>query len=508
MARYFLGIDAGNTVVKTVLFDAAGAEIAHASREAVSHCPAPGFVERDIDQLRNDLLTVVAEVVKKSGVDATDIAAIGSAGHGNGLYLLGDNATALLGIQSLDTRANALVDQLQSEGVGDVSYPISGQRPWVSQTPTLLAWVKRERPEIYQATQTVLLCKDLVTHALTGELVSDISDMGGCGMLRMPENTYDDALLEAFDIGDAREKLPRLAHPSEIVGHVSKAVADQTGLGEGTPVVAGFFDVIASALGSGVARPGQASMIVGTWSINQLVVENIDFENENEIFMSSGYADGRFMSIESSATSAVNLEWVVREFLEHDGEVVAGKSPFELANELVTNSTLCLDAPFYHPYLYGAPGNGMARAGFFGVGGWHGRGDMLRAIYEGVIFAHLRHMDKLRATGVTFDTIILSGGGARSNIWPQIIADILELPLTVAKCQETGALGAAMAASVGVEMYHDYEQAADKMVQTDRHYTPNPVASEVYRKRFALWGELEQAMVPFWSRFATASSVI
>ncbi|WP_417436716.1 MULTISPECIES: FGGY-family carbohydrate kinase [Pseudomonadota] len=507
MARYFLGIDVGNTVVKTVLFDAMGGEIAHASREAVSQCPAPGFVERDIDQLRHDLLTVVAEVVEKSRIDATDIAAIGSAGHGNGLYLLGANGAALLGIQSLDCRANALVEQLQADGVGDISYPISGQRPWVSQTPTLLAWVKRERPAIYQAAKTVLLCKDLVTHALTGELVSEISDMGGCGMLRMPENTYDGALLDAFDIGDVCEKLPRLAHPSDIVGHVSKDVANKTGLSEGTPVVAGFFDVIASALGSGVARPGQASMIVGTWSINQIVVENIDFENENEIFMSSGYAGGRFMSIESSATSAVNLEWVVREFLEHDSEVANGKSPFELANDLVANSLLSLDAPFYHPYLYGAPRNGMARAGFFGVGGWHGRGDMMRAIYEGVIFAHLGHMNKLRATGATFDSIILSGGGARSTIWPQIIADILELPLTVAECQETGALGAAMAASVGVEMYHDYEQAADKMVQADRHYSPNPGASEIYRKRFALWRELEQAMIPFWSRFASASAI-
>jgi L-xylulokinase len=506
MGRYFLGIDAGNTVVKTVLFDPTGSEVAHASREAVSHCPHPGFVERDIDQLRHDLMAVVKEVVEKSGIDTSDIAAIGSAGHGNGLYLLGAGGKGLLGIQSLDTRANSLVDNLTSDGVGDVSYPISGQRPWVSQTPTLLAWVKRERPEIYEKAQAVLLCKDIVTHALTGELVSDISDMGGCGMLRMPENVYDDALLDAFGIGDVCSKLPRLAKPSEIVGHVTQDVARETGLCVGTPVVAGFFDVIASALGSGVTRPGQASMIVGTWSINQIIIENIDFTNENEIFMSSGYADGRFMSIESSATSAVNLEWLVREYLEHDAEVANGKSPFELANELVAQSTFGMDGPYYHPYLYGAPCNGTARAGFFGVGGWHGRGDMLRAIYEGVTFAHLQHLHRLRASGASFDKIVLSGGGARSPIWPQIIADILELPLTVARCQETGALGAAMAAAVGSGMYHGYEQAADHMVQTDRHYSPNPDAGEIYRKRFAMWCDLETAMLPFWSRFAAVNA--
>ena len=504
--RYFLGIDAGNTVVKTVLFDAAGREIAHAAREAVSHCPAPGFVERDIDQLRHDLLEVVAEVIRKSGVDTSNIAAIGSAGHGNGLYLLGAGGRALLGIQSLDTRANALVDNLMSDGVGDVSYPISGQRPWVSQTPTLLAWIKRERPETYANTRAVLLCKDVVTHALTGEIVTDISDMGGCGMLRMPENIYDDELLDAFGILDARDKLPRLAHPSEVVGQVTAEVAAETGLCAGTPVVAGFFDVIASALGSGVARPGQASMIVGTWSINQIVLENVDFQNENEIFMSSGYADGRFMSIESSATSAVNLEWLVREYLEHDAEVVQGKSPFDLANELVAKSAFGMDSPYYHPYLYGAPCNGTARAGFFGVGGWHRRGDMLRAVYEGVTFAHLQHLHKLRATGASFDKIILAGGGARSPIWPQIISDILEMPLSVAKCQETGALGAAMAAAVGVGMYHGYEQAADHMVEMNRYYSPDADASAVYRRRFTIWRDLEKAMLPFWSRFASGTS--
>ena len=482
MSRYLLGIDVGNTVVKTVLFDTDGHEIAHASREAVSHCPAPGFVERDIDQMRRDLISVISDVVKKASVNAADIVGIGSAGHGNGLYLLGDN------------------------GAGDVSYPISGQRPWVSQTPVLMAWIKQERPEIYAATRTMLLCKDIVTHALTGELVSDISDMGGCGMLRMPENIYDDELLAAFGIADARDKLPRLASPSEIVGHVTANIAAQTGLREGTPVVAGFFDVIASALGSGVARPEQASMIVGTWSINQIVVEDVDFTNPNEVFMSSGYDVGRFMSIESSATSAVNLEWVVREFLEHDAEVAAGKSPFEHANELVATSKAHADAPFYHPYLYGAPGNGMARAGFFGVGGWHGRADMLRAIYEGVTFAHLAHMHRLKASGAVFDRIILSGGGARSPIWPQIVADMLGLPVTVAKCQETGALGAAMAASIGVEIYRSYEQAADAMVTMDRQYKPDTAMNALYLKRFVVWHELETAMVPFWAKFSAAGA--
>ena len=494
----YLGIDAGNTGVKAVLFDERGRALASAHRETGSHCPAPGMVERDIGRLRADLDGLVRELLRKSGLDGQDIAGIGTSGHGNGLYLLDAEGGPVAAIQSLDTRAAALVEQWQGSGVADAAEAICMQRPWAAQTPALLAWMTGHRPETMARAAHLLMCKDLVTHALTGEIAGDVSDMGGAGLLRLPENGYDDALLDAYGLAKARALLPKLHWPVEIVGFVTDAAAERTGLAAGTPVVAGFFDVLASAVGAGVTKPGQASLILGTWSINQAVVETPAVG----VFMSAPLSSGRFMSMENSATSATNLEWLAHHLLVHDGR--AEKGSFALADALAAAAPPKTDGPLYHPYLYGAGSNPAARAGWFGLAGWHDGADMLRALFEGVAFAHLAHLSKLEASGVGAGDITLSGGGAKSPVWPQMIADMLGRPVKVAAEKETGALGAAMAAAVGTRCYRDLDEAAEAMVAAPRIVEPDPAMKGFYARRFELWQAVEKSLAPHWAALSVS----
>ena len=339
----------------------------------------------------------------------------------------------------------------------------------------------------------VLMCKDLVTHALTGEFASDVSDMGGAGLLRLPENGYDDALLDAYRLAATRRLLPKLHWPVEIVGGVTDAAAARSGLASGTPVVAGFFDVLASAVGAGVTRPGQASLILGTWSINQAVVE----APAAGAFMSAPLSPGRFMSMENSATSATNLEWLAHNLLAHDRR--AEKGPFVLADALAAAAPPKPDGPLYHPYLYGSASDAGARAGWVGLAGWHDGADMLRALFEGVAFAHLAHLARLEANGVEASDITLSGGGARSPVWPHMIADMLGRPVKVAAEPETGALGAAMAAAVGTGRYRDLDEAASAMVAAPRVVEPDPAMKDHYARRFELWQAVEKSLAPHWA---------
>ena len=179
----FLGIDAGNTGVKAVLFDEKGGELARAFRDTGTTIPAPGFVERDIHRLCNDLEGLIIEVLDKSGKSGKHIAGIGTSGHGNGLYLLDKTHEPVIAIQSLDSRAAALADVWHQDGTAQAAEAICFQKPWASQTPTLLAWMSRQQPEVLSKTAHVLMCKDVVTHALTGQIVSDVTDMGGAGLL-------------------------------------------------------------------------------------------------------------------------------------------------------------------------------------------------------------------------------------------------------------------------------------------------------------------------------------
>jgi len=492
-----LGLDAGNTVIKAVLFDSSGRQLAVGKLDGKSLTPRPGYVERDLTELWSNAATVIRDCLDRAGVSPGAIAAIGCAGHGNGLYLIDAAGEPLLGIQSLDSRAAQLAEELSADGNGERLHALSLQAPWPSQTPTLLAWVRRNAPDLYTRTATAFFCKDFITFRLTGRRVSDISDMSGAGFVRLPNCTYDDELLAGYGLDDARPKLPELADPTEIVGRITAEAAAATGLLEGTPVIGGFFDVIASALGSGVIDNGQASIIAGTWSINQVVAAEI--ARSQNIFMTSIFGPGRVMAIESSATSAANLEWYVRELIERCHHT---DDPFGNANRLAASVAPAADDPYYHPYLYGSRLGASRRAGFYGIAGWHREAHLLRALFEGVAFEHKRHIDVLRSAGIRFDSAILSGGGARSPLWPQMFADILDMPISIASCAETGALGAAIGAGVGAGLFANLEAGVGAMAKPGGSFTANADLAGHYAARYRTFGRIAEAMNPIWSDMA------
>lgn len=497
---YLLGLDAGNTVIKAVLFDIDGHQIAAHGIDGATTKPAPGMVERSVTELWENAKRAIATCIAEAGINASEIAAIGTAGHGNGLYLLDKAGEALIGIQSLDSRAAELADRLDRQS-GAEMHAIGLQRPWPSQTPVLLAWLKRHRPEIYAQAGTLLFAKDVVTFHLTGNRASDISDMSGGGLLRMPEARYDSELLGLYGLEDAEPLLPELHEPTSIVGTVTREAAAATGLAEGTPVVAGYFDVVASALGSGAVGPGAASIVVGSWSINQ-VFSRTPVKDER-VFMVSAYGTDRFINMENSATSAANLEWYVRALVERGAH---HDDPFGLVNDAVGTVSPTASDPYFHPFLYGGRLGAHQRGGFFGLAGWHGEGHMLRALFEGVMFEHRRHIAVLADAGVTFERAALSGGGARSPHWPQMFADGLGVPVTVAEARETGALGAAIAAAVGASLFRGETEAVAAMTRPARTFEPNKAMADHYDRRYDFWMRLTQALDPFWRELASSET--
>lgn len=503
MGEYLLGLDAGNTVIKAVIFDLQGNEIASVAEEGHSRMPHPGHVERGLTELWANARAVIKQAIHNAGIQPEQIAAIGCAGHGNGLYTLDSDGEPLLAIQSLDTRAADLVEEWQSSKMGDLTYPISLQKPWPSQTPTLLAWIKCYRPEIFAKIGTVFLCKDFIVNRLTGSRVSEMSDMAGCGLLNVANRQYDHSLMSAYGLGDCMHLLPPLIESADIAGTITEDAAAQTGLAVGTPVIGGLFDVVASAIGSGVTRTNAASIIVGTWSINQVITDTPNLKNP--VFMSSTFDRERFMAIESSATSAANLEWLVREFF-HD-EQPDKRSPFDVCCALATAIEPAANDPIYHPFLYGAQQNGNARAGFYGVAGWHTKGHMIRALLEGVAFGHRQHIETLRAAGVEFNEAVISGGGSRSLLWPQIFADVLGVPVSVARSHQTGALGVAIAAGTAVGIFADFESGANAMVRSERQYEPDTSLKAHYARRYQLYRDIADAMAPIWKRMTAVADV-
>jgi L-xylulokinase len=502
MGRYLMGIDNGLTVSKAAIFDLDGHEVAVAGRKTETTYPHPGWTERDMEALWRTTADAIRQAIAQAGIDAGEILAIGNSAHGNGIYLLDcDGQILRQGIASLDTRAAAIVQEWYASGVHAQVFPQTLQSLWASQPPALLAWLKRHEPDVYARIGAALQCKDYVKYRLTGTLTTDFTDASGISLLDAPNRCYSQSLLDAFGIGEMMAALPRPIWSHEVAGYVTREAAEASGLTAGTPVVGGMFDVDAAPVASGIIDEGTLGLVSGTWGINE-VVTRAPIVDPN-LFMTTLFAaPGRWLTIDGSATSATNLEWFVTQFCgEERAEAAArGVSVYDICNEIVAG--LPGTDIIFHPFLYGSNVQATARAGFYGLAGWHTKAHVLRALYEGVVYGHLAHVDKLRAAGAQIRAARFTGGGSHSLVWTQMFADALGLVIEVPDGSEVSARGGAMAAGIAAGVYRDYAEAVERAVRLARRHEPDPAKAAYYREHYAEYNCLATAMSEPWERLA------
>jgi L-xylulokinase len=500
MAQYLLGIDNGSTVSKAALFDLHGKEIAVASCKADTEYPHPGWTERDMEMLWQSTASAIREVLAKSGAKPEEIAGIGNTGHGNGVYLLDKQGHPLRnGIQSMDSRAADVVTEWNQRNLHAQVFPFTTQSFWPAQPNALLVWLKKNEPQNYERLGAILMVKDYIKYRLTGEITGDYTDMSATSLMDVRNKYYSRELMELYDLSEAYDALPPLKQSSEVCGQVTSEAAQETGLKVGTPVVGGLFDVDASAIGAGAINVNQACLVMGSWSINEVITKEPIVDPS--LFMTTLFADpGLFLTIEGSATSATNLEWFVNQCCG-DERVEAkrrGISVYEVCSEEVASLPPGSTNIIFHPFLYGSNVQPTARAGFYGVAGWHTRAHLLRALYEGVVFGHLNHIEKLRAAGGQINTARLAGGGSRSVVWSQMFADTIQVPMEISDGNELGARGAALSAGIGAGIYRNYAEAVQEAVSVVRVHEPIPANTPLYLARYAEYERLIKVMQEPW----------
>lgn len=498
--RYFLGIDNGGTVTKAAIYTAAGEEMGVASTSTGMITPQSGFTERDMEAMWRANIAVIRDVLKKTGVRAGDIAGIACCGHGKGLYLWGDGKPAMNGIISTDNRAWRIVRQWDEDGTAQKAYALTCQKTLACQPVALLSWLKQNDPAAITRAKWVFECKDYVRFRLTGEARAERTDYSGTSLMNLLTESFDDRLLEIFDICEIKDKLPPLCNSADICGRVTREAALETGLKEGTPVAGGMFDIDACLLSTGAIEEDTLCMIAGTWSINEYIATKPVVDGSvmlNSLFCLPGW----YVIEESSPTSAGNNEWLVNTLLPEwrSGAEAKGELPYELINGWVESVDAGEFCPLFTPFVMGSNDAPNARASFVGLSGNHTRAHIWRGVYEGVALSHRKHAERLFASKAKpVRAIRLAGGAARSRVWTQIFADVLQLPVEVVDVNETGTMGCAMAAAVAAGEYADFQQAASAMVRVMPAVMPDPAKKALYDAKYALYLKVNDALRGVW----------
>ena len=489
MKSNLLGIDVGSTMVKAAVFDQNGTEWAVAARKVEHTAAEPGWSEVDMDRLWLDTCDVIKAVLRDGNIEPDSIAAVTCTGHGNGLYLVdAEGRPVRAGIGGGDARAAKYIERWQGE-THDRVLPKTMQSLWPGQPNAILAWLGDHEPESLQKAKWIFMVKDYTRFRLTGEAAMEISDLSGTSLIDVGGGCYDPEVLDAWGLADLESIMPPIVQSADVCGAVTAQAAEETGLAEGTPVAGGLFDIDACGLAVGMTNESTLCMVAGTWGNNQYISKTPVVSRD--IFMTSRYSiPGYYLMLEGSPTSASNLEWFVTNFLAADKELLEtkGGNVFELCNELVasTEADGVRDSGItFLPYLYGRPVSIDAKACFIGLDGSHTRADLLRAIYEGVVFGHRWHVENLLRFRSMPEAIRLTGGACKSDVWMQIFADILQTAVEVPAGSELGALGASICGSVAAGLYESYEAACEAMVRIDRRYEPNPENAAVYEAKYA-----------------------
>ncbi|EON4589867.1 FGGY-family carbohydrate kinase [Escherichia coli] len=488
MERYFICVDLGGTETKAGIYTAEGREIGVSSQVLPLLSPCPGFCERDMEALWKVTCQVISLSMSENNITASQIDGISFSAHGKGLYLLDRQGKPLRhGIVSSDSRAQQLVASWKEQGIDRESYHRSLQQLWPSHPVALLHWLKKHETDNYGRIGTILMVHDYIRSRLTGKLACEETNISGSNFYNQYTSAYDAELFRLFEIKEVAGKVPDIIGSADLAGVVTSEAASQCGLLAGTPVFGGVFDVVGAALTSGIYDSTTLSAVAGTWSIATRIFDRI-IPSDYPYVWGKFSIPGTFFAHEGSPTSASNLTWFLQQFLPDLPD------SYRVINEWVERGYEKQNDILFFPWLFGSNYHEALSGGFLGLCGHHKREDLVYAIYQGIVFSHLLHQDRLIEIDKSLQTIRFSGGPTHSRIWMQMFCDASNMPLEIVDIEQSGCRAAAMCAAVGGGAYSGFKQAMKATHLNVIRLEPNVEKAHMLRRRFARFKQVASAL--------------
>ncbi|MHB8895858.1 MAG: xylulokinase [Candidatus Geothermincolia bacterium] len=499
MPDLLVGHDVGTGGSKAVLADARGNILARTFEPYAVDYPKPQWAEQDPEVWWRAVAASTRRLLSESGADPSDVKGMGFAGQMIGVIPVDAAGVplrpAIIWMDSrADEQASRLIRKLGGERVFSL---IAGALPSGKDVVCKIAWLEQNEPELFGNTAAILDVTGYLVSRATGKLSIDHSGAGGTGILT---KSREWSTLLARVCGVPLEKMPPIRRSIDVVGGLTAAAARDTGLPEGTPIIAGMADIPAAATGSGALEDGDAHIYLGTSSWLCLSVARAKNLPKNGIVSVASPDPSMFIMIGESETAGICLEWFADNLAMPAEKEAAGPGEmaiFGVLDEVAAEVAPGSDRLIFMPWMYGerAPvSDTTLRGAFVNLSLEHKREHMLRAIYEGIAY-NLRWMiDEVARAGFPAKSLRAIGGGAKSDLWMQVIADVTSRRVeAVDKPQEAGALGCALAVAVALGILDDYK-SIKKIVKVRASFDPDPARAAEYEKLYRNFRRLYPAL--------------
>lgn len=497
--KYLMGVDEGTTGCKACIFDETGKFITSASREYSSYYPHPGWVEQDIDEIKDAVFTCIRESIQsanRKGIKSDDIVAISHSNQGITMVLLDENEKPVrdhtIGWQ--DLRYVDMLPEL-NKGVDQERYWNTGGMMFGTYNIAVLNWLQQNEPENWARVKHICSHQDyfLRQYGADGFFV----DEGCINFLSMADyrtNEWDEYMMSLFNV--TKEMLPTPVHtPGMVVGSVKEDFAKLTGLPVGCKVCSGELDANCCALASGGANAGTQVLTMGTAGVSTFITDIDKLDPNKRITVRSNPGFGNYQLYIMTNTGASSFRWFRDELcsMESATAKLMRIDPYNIITSIAENSKPGANGVTALTCFQGSHTrikNEKARGAFFGINLGTSKADLAQAVLEGICF-EMKDILKMNEAmyGKEAVNIRLCGGVAKSPYWCQMFADIFEKPIELTEVTELGCLGAAMCAGIGAGLFEDVKDAVGKCVHVKETYTPNPQNVDVYREAFDKWFE-------------------
>lgn len=504
---YVIGVDCGTSGTKTVLFDGKGSVVASETIEYPMYQPKNGYAEQEPSDWANAMVNTIKSVMARSRVKKEDVKGIGISGQMHGLVLL-DNENNVLrrSIIWCDQRTAHEVEEMNRIVGRERLVEITANPALTGWTAAKILWIKNNEPDIYSRIAHILLPKDYLRFVLTHEYATEVSDASGMQLLDVPNRRWSDELLSALEID--KEWLGKVYESCEVTGTLTRSMAEELGLCEGTIVVGGAGDNAAAAVGTGVVEDGKAFTTIGTSGVVFAHTSKISIDKQGRVHTCCAAVPNTWHVMGVTQGAGLSLKWFRDNFCMTEKETakLMGVDEYYLMDKQAEEVPVGANRLLYLPYLMGERTPHLdpdARGVFFGLSAIHTRRDMLRSVMEGVTYSLRDCIEVFREMGVNVSDMMACGGGGSSPLWRSMLADLFNSSVKTAASKEGPALGVGILAAVGAGLYSSVAEACAEIVKIDKVQTPNEKNVNEYDKYYQLYREIYPALKDKFSKLAS-----